>query len=180
MDPDHEGFKEFVREEFSELKYWALDDARKETKRLSPVIQGILREADELGNVNPSACVVWTVQALEVFLRDGILTPFIHGRLGHDTELADEISGRLFGRNGAKVAKEWLNEIFPIKFAEHLLESGQASIWNDLWSGKNETIIDWRDRIIHRGYVATYEEAKKAIEVVGRFISSIEQALRAE
>lgn len=164
-----------MREDMEQSKWWAVDEAKKETKRLLPTIREILAEAEEIRPLNPSASVVWAIQALEIFLKNALLKPYLHFRLGHETELADQISSRLFGYNGAKEAQKWLNQMFPIRFAERLLKSGQARIWNGLWS--DNSAIHWRNLIIHRAYIATTEEAAEAIELVTEFVSSLEEML---
>src|SRR2546426_2093488 len=76
-----------------------------------PVVQAILTESEKLLAVNPSASVVWSVQALEVFLKKGVLEPALRARLGFDPELTEAIFKTLLGHNGAKAAKDWLNRL---------------------------------------------------------------------
>jgi hypothetical protein len=57
-----------------------------------PVVEAILAESEQLRMLNPSASVVWSVQALEVFLKKAVLGPALRVRLGYDPELSEVIS----------------------------------------------------------------------------------------
>src|SRR2546422_8537814 len=68
---------------------FAVAHASYQVDRLMPTIRAVLAESKDLLPRNPSASVVWSVQALEVFLKDGVLRPTLQFRLGFDPGLAD-------------------------------------------------------------------------------------------
>lgn len=139
-----------------------------EARRWMPVVRGLLDESEKLLSLDPSASVVWSVQALELFLKTAVLRPVLRVRLTHDSGLAEEIFKALLARNGPKAAREWLERLIA-------LPQEEGSKWQhrfaDLFG--EHGVVSWRNRIVHQGEIVSPEEGRKALEDVGEFIDSL-------
>lgn len=149
----------------------AMAQVRDEVQRWQPIVYEILEEANSLVPANPSASVVWSVQALEVFLKRALLGPALLVRLQFDAELTNEIFDSLLGRNGANAAKKWLGHMFGIS-DEYWMSSGLAALRTDVF--RERGIVSWRNKIVHEGHKASEEEARKALHSIRSFIEHIE------
>jgi len=123
--------------------------------------------------LNPSASVVWSVQALEVFLKKGVLGPTLRVRLGFDSKLADELFDRLIGHKGTDTAKEWLGRL--IGLPERMMRSGLAAVWSTLFS--EQGIVKSRNEIVHGGATASQREAENALLSVRNFVTAVDAFL---
>lgn len=139
-----------------------------------PVVQSILTESEKLLAINPSASVVWSVQALEVFLKKAVLGPALRARLGFDPELTEAIFKTLLGHNGPKAAKDWLNRLVGLS-QEYAMNSSLAGLWSVLFG--EHGITDWRNKIVHEGEVASVEEAEKSLKAVREFMGHVSRYL---
>src|SRR5438552_16794617 len=108
-NPEDEAIIGEMRTDAELDQLYAAAHASRELDRLMPTVRQILTESGKLQDSNPSASVVWSVQALEFFLKMGVLRPALRYRLGFDTALSDKVFKDLIGRNGSAEAKKWLN-----------------------------------------------------------------------
>lgn len=169
--PDLEFFTKEFEYDRLESRNLARSMARTETKRWLPTIRAILDESKTLIATNPSASVVWSVQALEIFLKKAVLGPALLTRFEFDTELTDKVFDALLGRNGQKAAEQWLAHLFGLT-KEHWLRNEAAALRNTLFG--NRGIGDWRNKIVHQGYRASQAEAEAALEAVQRFVEYLD------
>jgi hypothetical protein len=183
-DPQEQAIIEEMRTDV-EFDQWNVRGyVSNELDRVMPVVLQILSEGDALLGLNPSASVVWSVQALEFFLKSGILRPAFRYRLSFDTHLADQVFKDLIDRNGSYEAKKWLNRLFGLNVPELLMETRRGNIWSELWrEPRKDTkealyetslpIVEWRNKIIHGAYMATEPEARNALQTVKEFVEAI-------
>ncbi len=169
--PDLEFFSNEFEYDRLESRNLARRMAHTESKRWLPTIRTILDESKTLIATNPSASVVWSVQALEIFLKKAVLGPALLTRFEFDTELTDKVFDALLGHNGQKAAEQWLAHLFGLT-KEHWLRSEAAALRNTLFGSRG--IGDWRNKIVHQGFTASPAEAGTALEAVQRFIEHVE------
>jgi hypothetical protein len=146
----------------AESRAWASS----EVKRWFPVVEAILAESKRMLSLNPSASVVWSLQALEVFLKNAVLGPVLRVRLGYDPRLAERVFEKLIEYKGAGVVKEWLAHL--IGLPERMMKSGSAAVWSALFGESG--IVKWRNEIVHDGAIASRKEAEEALRSVRTFV----------
>jgi HEPN domain-containing protein len=137
-------------------------------ERLKPVVEEILGESRDLVSMNPSASLVWSAQALELLVKEGLCRPALLYRLSGDEEASQEIY-RLLARNGGKPLASLLSPILGFKLDEVVDDSGDR-VWHDLF-GEDSGITASRNKVVHSGCKASKEEAEKAIQSVMSFFA---------
>ena len=181
---------EDMRSDAAMNRVFAVAHASYQTDRLMPAIQAVLAEAKDLLPRNPSASVVWSVQALEFFIKNGVIEPALKFRLGFDPGLANSIFDKMFSGPGSLTgSREWFKKILGTSLQAHLAEIGRPNLWTSLWPTKRmkgrdrdrrprKSIIEWRNDIVHHAYVADNEEARLALQAVAEFIEVSAEFLR--
>ena len=135
---------EDMRSDAAMNRVFAVAHASYQTDRLMPAIQAVLAEAKDLLPRNPSASVVWSVQALEFFIKNGVIEPALKFRLGFDPGLADGIFDKMFRGPGSLTgSREWFKKILGTSLQAHLAEIGRPNLWTSLWPTKR---MKGRDR----------------------------------
>jgi len=132
--------------------------------------QETLAEARSLVGAFPRAALIFAVVAVEVCLRDAMLTPVLHGSF-HTPESADVLVRLLVGTKDEKLIKALLRVL-----ASHtqidLQTFTRSGANKPLWEEMRE-LQRMRNRIIHAAEKATDAEAKEALELAEVFLGHV-------
>ena len=187
-DENDAAYDRFVDELYKEFRESALDDqeiydrvidAFREARlrdyyvdnpRIAESAQGALDEAETLVATHPRAALILAVVAIEVCLRDALLTPILHGSF--HTESAAEFLVRLVvGSKDDKLTKALLR-ILTAHTGIDLQTFKRLGALRPLWVEMDD-LKKRRNIIIHQADVATTDEANLAIQVAKTVVDEV-------
>lgn len=124
---------------------------------------------------HPSASFVFTVSAIEQFLKAALLKPVVYGLVHHEP-LADLVVEFTVGQTGFERYKRLLTKLFE-SLAGINLETIQRQ-------GAPKTLLDEvaelqkvRNKIVHQGFQVQDADAREALTIIGAVFSEIFRAM---
>lgn len=130
------------------------------------------REAKNLkANGHDSACVVFSVTAMEVFFKATVLKPVIYGLVHHDS-LAAIVVEHTLGQTGFDRYKTLLSRLYLDLASIDLITMKRPESERPLLE-EAMTIQKLRNRIIHQGQSCSAEDATHALSVTSAVYSKV-------
>lgn len=135
-----------------------------------------LRESEALLELHPSASFVFSITAIELFLKSSLLKPVVHGLI-HNEALAEIVVESALGQSGFDRYKKLMSRLFEelagIDIAALKRSNSNIPLLNEVFE-----IQKIRNGIIHRGESVTVEQAKVALNVATAiFLKVVEKML---
>jgi len=129
------------------------------------LLQAVKRfeEADELHESHPSASLVFSTTAIELYLKSSLLKPVVYGLI-HNEALADIVVATALGQTGFERYKKLLSKLFEEIAGIDIGGVKRAGSTISLLS-EVKKVQDLRNAVIHRGEDATAEQARFAMDV---------------
>lgn len=142
--------------------------------KLAEAAEGMLSEATRLLQTSPSACLVFAMTSIELSVQDLLLKPVVAG-LSHHAQLGTMIAGLLDLRNGRteKVLFVILQELGVPPLADRSLIDG-VNVWKE-----RDALKEARNQVIHRGKLASPEEAQRGLVLAEYFLRTLCAEVRA-
>lgn len=163
-----EAWESMSKELYPEHKKQAIDEFTKERlqsfylQNPEILIPGInaYKEAKKLLEHSPSAALIFFTSAIEICLKASILKPIVYG-LVHNEKLAEAIVESALGQSGFDRYKALISKIYTelvgLDINEFKRAGSQVSLLKEA-----EEIQKVRNKIIHRGELASLSQAEKA------------------
>jgi hypothetical protein len=187
-DPADAAYDEFVDQLSKEFRESALEDDElydrivdsfKESRLCDfyidhPLItypaRDTLSEAKALLNTHPRPSLVLAVTASEVFLRDALLTPLLHGSF-HTESSADLIVKLIVTTKDERLVKALL-QIIATHTGIDLRIFSRPGCTKPLWEEMREIQLK-RNRILHQADKASIDEARRAINIAETLLEDL-------